>query len=79
MEIEEIESKIDMINPFVGQRIYVFSNNYVNLGLGTIVNVDVLESDSGDIITDKYVTVKLDNGRLVEQLNCIWYPIDVGE
>ena len=79
MDIEEIENKIDMINPFVNQRIHVFSNDYKDLGLGTIVNVDVLESDTGDIISDNYATVKLDNGRILEQLNCIWYPIDKGE
>ena len=75
MSPEEIENKIDMRNPVIGQMIHVFSNTYVDLGLGTIVSFNVLASDKGDVITDKYAIVKLDNGRLIEQLNCIWYPI----
>ena len=75
MSPEEIEDKIDMRNPVIGQKVHVFSNTYVDLELGTIVNVDVLASDTGEIITDKYATVKLDNGRLIEQLNCVWYPL----
>ena len=74
MNPEEIEDKIDMRNPCIGQRVHVFSNTYIDLGEGTIAKFDVLASDTGDTITDKYATVLLDNGRLIEQLNCIWYP-----
>ena len=73
---EQIEDKINMQNLYINQRIHVFTNEYDDLGLGTIVDFDVLEADSGEIITDKYATVELDNGIVLEQLNCIWYPIE---
>jgi len=72
--IDLIEDKIDMQNPMLGQIVHVYANDYDDLGLGTIVNLDVLESDTGDIIATNYATVLLDNGKLIEQLNCIWYP-----
>ena len=74
--IKLIENKINMNNPIIGQRIHVYSNNYEDFGLGTIVDLDILESDTGDIITNNYVYIKLDNGKILEHLNCMWYPID---
>uniref|UniRef100_A0A6M3X669 Uncharacterized protein n=1 Tax=viral metagenome TaxID=1070528 RepID=A0A6M3X669_9ZZZZ len=77
---KQIEDKIDMQNPKIGQRVQVFSNNYEELGYGTITSLDILVADeTGEIISNDYPEITLDDGRKFEGLNCWWYPIKIGD
>lgn len=67
--------------PKVGMKVRVLSpDKSEDWGVGEIIEVTELFLELGDgskvLLTDSYPIIRLEDGRIVEGLDCWWYPLE---
>jgi len=61
-----------------GMRIHVFSSDSSeDLGIGTIIDVvDLVDDDTGSVISENFPIIQLDSGKEITGLDCWWSPVE---
>lgn len=63
------------LTPKIGMEVHVFSpDKCEDKGMGQIVSVDTLLCE-GEILTENYPTILLDDGSKIGGMDCWWFPV----
>jgi len=62
----------------VGMRVYAVVDHDSDAPLyGTITSVEpLIVEETGEVLSEHFPTITIDDGRIVNGMECFWYPLE---